>query len=146
MTTTSTSLYIEFELGSERYAFSISSIQEIIRLQAMTDIPNAMPAIRGVINLRGSIIPIFSLRALFNQHPAADTKETRIIIVQAGHKTVGLSVDRVCQVVSFSEIKPGSESFGDRDRPLLSSIGRVDNRYVGILDVQELFSKRSESL
>lgn len=141
MTTTKIPLYIEFILSDESYAFSIDSIQEIIRHQAMTDIPNVMQAIRGVINLRGSIIPIFSLRSLFNQPLVDETKQTRIIIVQVGSKTVGLVVDRVCQVVAFSEIKPISEPFGDQGRPYLCSVGKLDSRYIGILDVNELFGK-----
>jgi purine-binding chemotaxis protein CheW len=139
--TTKTPLYIEFIQSGESYAFSIESIQEIIKLQAITDIPNVEQSLRGVTNLRGSIIPIFSLRSLFHQEPTEDTKLTRIIIVQVGSKTAGLVVDRVCQVVAFSEIKAISEPFGDQQRPYLSSIGQTDNRYIAILNVNELFKK-----
>lgn len=139
MTTTVTPLYVECQIGDEHYAFSISYIQEIIKMHEYTVLPGNKKNLRGVINLRGIIIPIYCLRSMLQLRPVADTKHTRIMIVHLAGKTLGLVVDCVSRVVGFTEVKPVSEEFGSQGNIFLQAIGEYDGSFVGILDVQELF-------
>ncbi|MNV72938.1 Chemotaxis protein CheW [compost metagenome] len=139
MTTTVTPLYVECQIQQEHYAFSISYIQEIIKMHEYTVLPGNKKNLRGVINLRGIIIPIYCLRSMLQIKPVEDTKHTRIMIVHLAGKTLGLVVDCVSRVVGFTEVKPVSEEFGSQGNIFLQAIGEYDGSFVGILDVQELF-------
>ncbi|NQX68985.1 purine-binding chemotaxis protein CheW [Paenibacillus alba] len=138
-TSTLPPLYVECQIKHEYYAFSIMHIQEIIKMHDITVLPGGNPRLRGVINLRGHIIPIYCLRSMLQLRPEADTKQTRIMIVNLSGKTVGLIVDGVSRVIRFAETKPVSEEFGHQGRVYLQAIGQSEDRFVGILDVQELF-------
>ncbi|GGA08918.1 hypothetical protein GCM10008018_63190 [Paenibacillus marchantiophytorum] len=138
-TTTITPLYVECQIKQEYYAFSIVYIQEIIKMHEITVLPGANKNLRGVINLRGHIIPIYCLRSMLQLRTELDTKQTRIVIVNLAGKTLGLVVDCVSRVLRFSETKPVSEEFGHKGRVYLHGIGQYEDRFIGILDVQELF-------
>ncbi|WNR42673.1 chemotaxis protein CheW [Paenibacillus roseipurpureus] len=140
MTTTKvTPLYVECLIQQEHYAFSISTIQEIIPMHEVTVLPGKKKNLRGVINLRGNIIPIYCLRSMLNIPSIANTKHTRIIIAQLAGKTLGLVVDCVSRVIGFSEVKPVTEQFGHKGNIFLHAIGELEGNFVGILDMQELF-------
>ncbi|OAS16057.1 chemotaxis protein CheW [Paenibacillus oryzisoli] len=139
MTTTVTPLYVEGQIGEEHYAFSIAYIQEIIKMHDITVLPGNKKNLRGVINLRGIIIPIYCLRAMLQMKPVMDTKHTRIMIVHVAGKTLGLVVDCVSRVIGFTEVKPVSEEFGKQGSIYLQAIGEFEGSYVGILDIGELF-------
>ncbi|RTE11387.1 chemotaxis protein CheW [Paenibacillus whitsoniae] len=130
--------YVEFGIGDENYAIKISEIQEIIRNQAMTDIPNSRHYVRGVINLRGRIVPIISLRNLFSLQDDAESKSTRIVVVNHQEESIGIIVDRVNKVTMFTDIQPPPERIGGISGDFFVGIGITATGLVGILKLNEV--------
>jgi purine-binding chemotaxis protein CheW len=133
--------YVEFSLGSEPYALPIQDIHEIIKMQSITRLPQAQSYMKGVINIRGYIIPIVSLCLLFGLPEEAVTKATRIIIVRLGEETVGMIVDRVNKVTRFTDIQPPPEQLGSVSSNCLSGIGFSPTGLVGILSLNGMFQE-----
>lgn len=109
--------YLTFLLGDEEYGIEILRVQEIIGLLEITPVPRIPESIRGVINLRGRIIPVVELRILFNMNRIADTELTCIIIVDVPHEgrkiQIGVLVDTVCEVLDIAaEHIEASPAFG----------------------------------
>ncbi len=97
-----------FRLMDDLYAVDIMRIREIIRPQKLTPLPKAPPFIEGVINLRGTVIPVVDLRKRFEMEQRGESAPTRLLIVRIGGQSVGLVVDEVTEVISVSvkDIKP----------------------------------------
>lgn len=130
--------YVEFSIGKESYAISISDIHEIIRMLDITEIPNSQAYVRGVINLRGKIVPVISLRILFDMPADGLSKATRIIVVNHREDSVGIIVDRVDKVTTFGDIQPPPERIGDINGTYFTGIGIGANQLVGILKLDEV--------
>lgn len=138
--------YLVFSLDSEEFAFDILQIREIIEFGHLTEVPMAPPSVRGVINLRGAVVPVIDLSARFGRKGAQVARRTCIVIVEIatgnGMQTLGVMVDAVNEVL---EIPSGqieaAPSFGARIRhDFIAGMGLVDERFVIILDVARVFS------
>lgn len=144
--------YMAFKLAQEEYALEILKVREIIGLMQITHVPRTEPHIRGVINLRGRIIPVLDLRLRFGMDSAEPTDQTVIIVVQCrrGHEetTMGLLVDEVLEVLSIDaeDIAP-QPTFGDGsvDTGFIMGIGKVDSRVVFLLDIDFIISGESSA-
>ena len=139
-------LYLTFSLAEEVYGLEILAVQEIIQLVPTTAIPKTPSYVRGVVNLRGKVIPVVDLRAKFGMDPVEDTGQTCIIVVQvagAGRSTtMGVVVDRVAEVieVSASQIEP-PPSFGSAvDTDFLLGMGKVGDTVVMLLDIRRVLA------
>jgi purine-binding chemotaxis protein CheW len=130
--------YVEFGIELERYAIRIEEIQEIIKMPEITDIPNVLPYVKGVINLRGKVITVISLRNLFNFEENGYSNSTRIMVVNHHVDTVGVIVDHVTKVTTFSDIQPPPEYAGGIDGNLFAGIGLTGDGLVGILKLDEI--------
>jgi len=130
--------HIQFQIGDETYAVAISDIREIIRMQEIREIPGVASYVRGVIHLRGSIVPVVSLRLLFGKRETEPGKQTRIIIVNHRSGTVGLIVDKVDSVVTFSDIQPPPEQTGSTAGVRFIGIGILRDALVGILKLDQV--------
>lgn len=130
--------YVEFVVYKERYAIKIYDIQEIIKMQAITEVPNTQSYVNGVINLRGKVVPVLSLRSLFGLAEDEYTKSTRIVVIKHKEDTVGIIVDRVNKVAIFTDIQPPSERIGGIQGNYFVGIGLVENGLVGILKLDEI--------
>lgn len=130
--------YVQFSIHEENYSIRISGIHEIIRMQKITAIPNAQHYLKGVINLRGAIIPVISLRSLFLMEEAEPTKYSRIIVVNYRNAPLGIIVDKVDKVVVFSDIHEASSQYGDRSTACISGIGIAAGELIGIIDLDEM--------
>ena len=130
--------YVEFGVGGENYAIRIADVHEIIKLQDITDIPNCHYYVRGVINLRGKIVPVISLRSLFALEESEPTKASRIVVVAHANDAVGLIVDHVNQVTLFSDIQPPPERVGGISGSYFVGIGITSHGLVGILKLDEV--------
>lgn len=95
--------YVIFFLGQEEYGLLISEVREINRVGRITRVPNSPEFIKGVINLRGKIVPVIELKGGLNLGKTQIGKETRIVVVEQGAKLFGLLVDRISQVLTISE-------------------------------------------
>lgn len=138
--------YLTFMLGGEMFAMGILAIKEIIEYSNLTEVPMMPASIRGVINLRGAVVPVADLAVRFDRQPAPVTKRTCIVIVEIttnGERLdVGVVVDAVNEVLDIpaSEIEP-PPSFGARLRTeFIQGMGKVNNRFVIVLAVNHVLS------
>lgn len=138
--------YLTFVLGKEVFAIGILSIKEILEYGQVTSVPMMPEFIRGVINLRGAVVPAVDLAARFGGRPTEVTKRTCIVIIEvAGEESrleVGVVVDAVSAVLEIpdSEIEP-PPSFGAKIRTdFIKGMGKVDGKFVIILDVDKVLS------
>jgi purine-binding chemotaxis protein CheW len=138
--------YLTFVLGRETLAIGILSIKEILEYGSPTEVPMMPEYIRGVINLRGAVVPVLDLAARLNRESASVTKKTCIVIVEAElageRQVIGIVVDAVNEVleIAASEIEP-PPTFGMSIRTdYIAGLGKVNGRFVIILNVDRLLS------
>jgi purine-binding chemotaxis protein CheW len=136
---------VGFRLDNEDYAIAITKIQEIILMKPITRIPQVPDFIEGLINLRGSVIPIINLRKRFGLAPREVDDETRTIVVNIHDKTVGCIVDAVTQVMRINrdQIQPPPLSVLAVAHQYISGLARLDERLLIILDIERLFDEQS---
>ena len=131
--------YIVIKLGSEQYGIDIQYVDNIVRNQRITRIPKAQPYFKGVINLRGEIIPVMSLRLKFGLEPDEYTSATRIIIIKLEPQSaIGLIVDEVREVVDLTEEaieKNTTTDFKDEKAQYLSGIGKNGDSLISLLNI-----------
>jgi purine-binding chemotaxis protein CheW len=128
---------VTFKLGVEEYGVEIGSVQEIIRAADITPVPGAPIHIRGVINLRGKIIPVVDMRVRFTLPGGEESDQRRIVVVEAEGKRLGMLVDSVSQVVKIpagivEEIPEEATSAAEN---FIKGVGKLDGRLVIILDL-----------
>lgn len=130
--------FIEFGSGKEKYAIPIADIHEIIRMQDITEIPNVKSYVKGVINLRGHIVPVISLRNLFGFESDEYSKATRIIVVNHEEETVGIIVDQVYKVATYTDIQPPPERVSGIGGANFEGIGMDEQGNEGIVGILKL--------
>lgn len=131
---------VSFWLGQEEFSIGINYVKEIIRVGAITRIPEAPEHVRGVTNLRGRIIPVVELRTRLGMPTTPNTRESRIIVVEAYQRTIGLLVDRVAQIIKTGE-STLSEPPEEVLPPLsdyLSAVVQYEERLILLLDAQKV--------
>jgi purine-binding chemotaxis protein CheW len=132
--------FVGFRLDNEEYAIPITKIQEIILMKPITRLPQVPASIEGLINLRGSVLPIINLRRLFNLEPREFDDETRTIIVNVGERTLGYVVDEVTQVIKIAadQIQPTPATLIAVAKHHLAGLARLEDRLLIILDLDKL--------
>jgi purine-binding chemotaxis protein CheW len=130
---------LAFELGGEEYALELKHIKEIIRWMEVTRVPRIHPAIKGIISLRGVVMPVFDLRTLLGLTESPPTRQSRIIVVSLESGTLGLVADRVSEVLRLpvSQIEPASPLMGEEAAEHLLGIGRNRGHPVMLLDLEK---------
>ena len=142
--------YLTFMLGGETFAIGILAIKEIIEYQSLTAVPMMPECVRGVINLRGAVVPVMDLQARFGRPSSPITKRTCIVIVEVRAQTengpegqvIGVLVDAVNEVIDIApgEVEP-PPAFGARIRTdFMQGMGKVKGKFVILLDVDQVFS------
>jgi purine-binding chemotaxis protein CheW len=138
--------YLTFTLGGEMFAIGILGVKEIIEYASLTDVPMMNACIRGVINLRGSVVTVMDLSVRFNRPAGAVTKRTCIIIVEiedAGERQViGVVVDAVNAVIDIADgdIEP-PPAFGAHIRnDFIAGMGKINGRFVILLQIGQVFA------
>ena len=134
--------YLTFQLGSEVFGIQILRVQEIIGMMHVTGIPATPPEVRGVVNLRGKVIPVVDLRVKFGMVPQADTDRTCITVVQmkrrAGQMTIGIVVDNVCEVLDIDgkQIEPPPAFGGFEEACFILGMAKVGEGVITLLDIE----------
>jgi purine-binding chemotaxis protein CheW len=138
--------YLTFELGKESYAIEVLKVREVLELNDLTRIPRMPQYMRGVINLRGSVVPVIDLRVKFAMTQTEKTLDTRIVVleVQVEEELVvlGALADRVNEVIELSDdqIDPAPK-IGTRLRTeVLKGVGKRDEQFIILLDIDRIFS------
>lgn len=130
--------YVIFQLGTEAFALEINTVREIIVNQETTKIPGSSYLIEGIINLRGRIIPVLSLKRKFGFVETEIARSARIVVVEAHHSTVGIIVDGVSQVLMIPGNiveKPSSMLSSDVEHSYIAGIANMDANLIMILDL-----------
>lgn len=137
--------YIVVELGNEQYGIDIQYIDNIVRMQRITRVPKAQHYFKGVINLRGEVIPVMSLRQKFDFEEAEVTGKTRILIVKPdAQASVGIIVDAVKEVLTLenSMIDKTARDANDERSAYLSGVGKHGEGLISILNIAEIFTEK----
>ncbi len=130
--------YIVIKLGSEQYGIDIKYVDNIVRMQHITRVPKVQEYLKGVINLRGEVIPVMSLRLKMDLPADEITKATRIIILKLEqHGTIGVIVDEVKEVVTLNTAEIEKVSYDGKEERVnyINGIGKHDNELISILDL-----------
>lgn len=134
---------ISFTLGEETYGIEITKIREIIRVGQITQIPETPRYIKGLINLRSTVIPVIDLRARFGLAEGELTDESRIMVLNVGSRTIGIVVDAVSEVLrvsgdQISEAPPTVASLGNE---YMTGLVKLEEQLLILLDVDKLFGE-----
>jgi len=137
--------YLTFVLGNVYYGLDIQFVREIIGMQDITVVPDVPPFIKGVINLRGKVIPVMDVRKRFNMPSRPYDDRTCIIVIHVGDWLVGLVVDTVSEVLDIPEadIEPPPEAFGHRQDHFIAGMGKVGDDVRMLIDAQKLLGRGS---
>jgi purine-binding chemotaxis protein CheW len=133
--------FVGFRLDGTDYALPILSIREIILMRPITRVPQVPDYVDGLINLRGLVIPVVSLRRRFGLPPREHDEETRTIVATIGEKLVGCVVDSVTQVtrIASEQIQPTPPAITSVVRRFVSGLAQLDDRLLVLLDLERLF-------
>ena len=140
--------YLAFTLGGEEYGIDILKVQEIRGYDTVTHIANAPTFIKGVINLRGNIVPIVDMRIKFNLERVNYDVFTVVIIINVADRVVGMVVDGVSDVLTLAaeQIRPAPEFGGAFDTDYLVGLGAVDRRMLILIDIEKLMRSADMAL
>lgn len=140
--------YLTFTLGSEEYAIDILKVQEIRGYEQPTLIANSPAFIKGVINLRGIIVPIVDLRIKFNLGKVEYTPFTVVIILNVAGRVIGAVVDSVSDVISLTrvQIRPAPDFSGTFDTKYIVGLASLDTRMMIVTDIERLMSSSDMEL
>ena len=129
------SQYLTFRLAQEEYGVEILKVQEIKGYSAITPIPNTPPYIRGVMNLRGTVVPVVDLRVKLGMDTVEHNQFTVVIVVTVGRRVVGMVVDGVSDVLNIaaSEMAPPPDMGGEVDTSSLTGIAKSGDRLISLL-------------
>lgn len=133
-----------FSLGEEHYGVDIFQVREIIRVPQITQIPRAPGYVRGVINLRGGVIPVIDLAQRFGMEPGVSEDDRRIVVVELGEQLVGMVVDGVSEVLEIdgAHIEPPSPfiTSAQSQSQAITGIAKVGDRLIILVDLEALLS------
>jgi purine-binding chemotaxis protein CheW len=140
--------FLTFALGAESYGIEILKVQEIRGYEAVTSIPNAPPFLKGVINLRGTIVPIVDLRIKLNFANVEYNRFTVVIIINVANRVLGIVVDSVSDVMTLTpeQIRPAPDFAGTFDTEYLMGLATVDGRTLILMDIERLMTSRDMGL
>ena len=139
---------LSFTLGGEEYGIDILKVQEIRGYDAVTTIANSPEFIKGVINLRGIIVPIVDMRIKFNLGKVEYNQFTVVIILNVANRVVGIVVDGVSDVITLTaeQLKPAPEFSAALDTQYILGLGTVDERMIIVMDIEKLMTSRDMEL
>lgn len=144
--------YLTFRLAEEEYGLEILKVQEIIGMMTVTKVPRTPDFVRGVINLRGKVIPVVDLRLKFDLEGKEDTEKTCIIVVQVANGdqqvTMGIIVDQVSEVLDIAgeQIEPAPEFGSTVESDFILGMGKIEQKVIMLLDADKVLSSDEVSL
>jgi purine-binding chemotaxis protein CheW len=134
---------VTFRLGNEEFGIDIKKVQEINRMIEITGIPNAPPFVEGIVNLRGKIVPVVSLRTRLGFEQAPYDKATRIMVVEVEGKVLGFIVDSVSEVLRIDDpkIEEAPSIAGHTNADYIAGVINLSDRILILLDLVTLFGQ-----
>ena len=136
---------IKFAVGEETYGLDLLRVKEVIRAREVTWLPQAPSCVKGIVNLRGDVIPIIDLRERFGLNQEKGTSATRVIVVEMDGKKAGLVVDSASQVVRIhcDQFSDAPSMIGESARNFITSVGKLGDDLVIMLDAEKLLDSRA---
>lgn len=138
--------YIKIRLGDEFFGIDIKYVDNIVRMQHITRVPKAPEYVKGVINLRGEVIPVFSLRLKMGLEEIEENKHFRIIILKVEGECVGIIVDEVKEVANLSPDEIEKVTHNNTEvgfHNFLFGVGKTESTLISLLDVNEVLSEEA---
>jgi purine-binding chemotaxis protein CheW len=138
--------YVSFVLAGEEYGVPILGVQEIIRYETVTRVPQSSEFIEGVLNLRGQVIPVVNLRKKFNLEQRENDKSTRIIVVEVSGRVVGMVVDEVSEVLQINrdQISPPPPMGHSIQSDFISGMGKLNEKLIILLDINSILTEEEK--
>lgn len=136
--------FLTFSIGREEYGIGIKYVTEIIGIQEITEVPELPDYVRGIINLRGKIIPVMDVRLRFKKEPKEYNDRTCIVVIDVKDISIGLIVDHVSEVLNINEesiVPPPNSRTGFHNR-YVNGIGKVGNEVKLLLDCEKLLNDK----
>lgn len=137
--------YIVIKIGEEQYGINIKYVDNILRMQSITRVPHAQTYFKGVLNLRGEVVPVMSIRLKMSLPDDEITKNSRIIILKLENNApIGIVVDEVREVVSLDEscIDEVSKTSDRADATFICGVGKIDGGLISLLDLTTVISEK----
>ncbi len=133
---------VTFMLGDEEFGVDILLVKEIIRPLQITAVPNSPSYVEGVINLRGTVIPVIDLRRRFSMISKDASSQTRIIVIEFSNARIGFIVDNVSEVLRIRNdtVEPPPPVVADIDSEYISGVGKLKDRLLILLDMKKLIN------
>jgi purine-binding chemotaxis protein CheW len=141
-----TNQYLAFKLGDEVFAFDISKVREVLEFNSLTKVPQTPEMMKGVINLRGSVVPVVDMRIKFDMGATEKTVNTVIIIIEIDlddeSTMIGALVDSVNEVMDLDNehIEPPPSIGAQLNTDFIRGMGKHNNEFIIILDIEKIFS------
>ena len=134
--------FISFSIGEEEYGLELLRVKEVIRIREITWLPKAPSFVKGIINLRGDVIPIIDLRDKFGLEPRETTTMTRVIVVEIEGRLMGMVVDSASQVVRIpsDQIDPPPPMLGGFSREFITGVGKLEDKLVVLLNADAVLT------
>lgn len=134
--------FVVFHLEDELYGVDIHQVRGIEKLLPLTRVPNAPSFVKGVCNLRGSVIPVIDLKKRLDIPGGLDESKAKIIIVNIGRQTVGMTIDAAADVVSFEseDIEPSPSLVTGIDVEFIEGVAKISNRLLIILSLERILT------
>ena len=136
------------QIGSEKYGIDISYVDNIVRMQKITRVPKAQPYFKGIINLRGEIVPVMSIRTKMGLEPDVITNATRIIILKIEEKgSLGVMVDQVSEVVNLTEdeIETNTMNTGRGKETFINGIGKNGDQLISLFEINAIIDEKDNT-
>lgn len=145
---TGTIQIVSFRLADETFGVEITQVREIILMCDITRVPQTPHYVKGLINLRSTVIPVMDLRAKFGLPEGKQTDESRIMVMQVGKKTVGITVDGVDEVlrISNNQIAPPPPTVANLGNEYLNGLVKLDDQILILLNMDKLLNEEDEAL
>jgi purine-binding chemotaxis protein CheW len=146
--TAGTTQIVSFRLADEEYGIEITNVQEIILVGDITRVPQAPPYVKGLINLRSTVIPIVDLRLRFGLTEAPPSDDTRIMVVNVSGRVIGVIVDAVNEVLRISQeqIAPPPTTVAGLGRDYLIGLAKLEKRLLILLDITKIMRGELDSV
>ena len=134
--------FISFSIGEEEYGLELLRVKEVIRIREITWLPKAPSFVKGIINLRGDVIPIIDLRDKFGLESREQTAQTRVIVVEVEGRLMGMVVDSASQVVRIpaDQIDPPPPMLGGFSQEFITGVGKLDDKLIILLNTDAILT------
>ncbi|MEN8258944.1 MAG: chemotaxis protein CheW [Thermodesulfobacteriota bacterium] len=150
--TSATSQYLTFKLDEEYFTVNVRNVREILEYMKITKMPDAPHFMQGIINVRGGIVPVIDLRQKFSMGQTDPTPTTRIVVMEikkeTGNLVIGTLADSVKEVIELTaeQIEPPPDIGSHWQREYLKGVGKYNNEFIMLLDIDKLFSQAELTL